>query len=116
MQDDINDGYFILEGTIVYANKYGLKFLHDPKEYADPMTFNPDRFLGSQPEHDPREYCFAFGRRLKSGCHLAETFVWLSCATSLAVFNISKPVDAAGRPIEPVIDFSSTTLRYSSQF
>ncbi|KZT28757.1 cytochrome P450 [Neolentinus lepideus HHB14362 ss-1] len=61
MQDDIHDGYFIPEGTMVIANIW--KFLHDPMTYADPMTFNPDRFLGSQPEHDPQEYCFGFGLR-----------------------------------------------------
>ncbi|KZT28053.1 cytochrome P450 [Neolentinus lepideus HHB14362 ss-1] len=49
--DDVHDGYFIPEGTFVIANIW--KFLHDPKTYVDPMTFNPDRFLGSQSEYDP---------------------------------------------------------------
>jgi len=114
MQDDIHDGYFIPEGTTVVANIW--KFLHDPKTYADPMTFNPDRFLGSQPEQDPREYCFGFGRRVCPGRNLAEASVWLSCAASLAVFNMSKPVDAAGRPIEPDIDFSSATISHPAPF
>ncbi|KZT28780.1 cytochrome P450 [Neolentinus lepideus HHB14362 ss-1] len=116
MQDDVHDGYFIPEGTLVIANIWSVKFLHDPKTYADPMTFNPDRFLGSQPEHDPREYCFGFGRRICPGRHLAEASVWLSCAASLAVFHISKPVDAAGRPIEPVIDFSSGSNSHVAPF
>ena len=40
--------------------------LHDPSVYADPMEFNPDRFLpreGKEPEPDPRDVCFGFGRR-----------------------------------------------------
>ena len=35
----------------------------DPSVYADPEMFNPTRFLGSQPERDPRLYVFGFGRR-----------------------------------------------------
>ena len=35
----------------------------DPECYADPWTFNPERFLGSNPERDPREFAFGFGRR-----------------------------------------------------
>ncbi|KZT28797.1 cytochrome P450 [Neolentinus lepideus HHB14362 ss-1] len=114
MKDDIHDGYFIPKGTIVIANIW--KFLHDPKTYADPMMFNPDRFLGNQPEYDPREYCFGFGRRVCPGRNLAEASVWLSCAASLAVFNISKPVDVAGRQIEPVVDFSSATISHPAPF
>lgn len=36
---------------------------HDPEMYKDPMTFNPERFLGPNPEQDPREISFGFGRR-----------------------------------------------------
>ena len=39
--------------------------LHDEKDYADPETFNPGRFLagGNVPERDPRELIYDFGRR-----------------------------------------------------
>lgn len=39
---------------------------HDPKTYKDPLAFNPERFLkegGNEPELDPREFVFGFGRR-----------------------------------------------------
>lgn len=42
------------------------KMLHDPRNYENPMTFNPERFLESpdkKPERDPRDICFGFGRR-----------------------------------------------------
>lgn len=40
--------------------------MHDPETYADPMSFNPERFLaapGKEPETDPRGMVFGFGRR-----------------------------------------------------
>ena len=37
--------------------------LNDPQVYRDPSKFNPERFLGSNPEPDSRELCFGFGRR-----------------------------------------------------
>ena len=42
------------------------KFMHDTDVYTDPFVFDPTRFLsdnGRTPEHDPRDYCFGFGRR-----------------------------------------------------
>lgn len=35
----------------------------DPNVYKDPQSFNPDRFLGPNPEEDPYNIVFGFGRR-----------------------------------------------------
>lgn len=43
------------------------QMMHDPSIYSDPMEFNPSRFLkeeGRDPEPDPRDVFFGFGRRL----------------------------------------------------
>ena len=40
------------------------QILHDPDSYADPLEFKPERFLGEEPEPDPRETVFGFGRRI----------------------------------------------------
>lgn len=36
---------------------------HDEIRYKDPMSFNPERFLGPKPEEDPAQLIFGFGRR-----------------------------------------------------
>ena len=67
IEDDVHAGYFIPKGTLVMVNIWDL--LHDPKTYADPMTFNPDRFIatpGREVERDPRDFAFGFGRRCVS--------------------------------------------------
>jgi cytochrome P450 len=42
------------------------KMSHDETIYADPMIFNPDRFLGPNPEPDPMDIVFGFGRYVVS--------------------------------------------------
>jgi hypothetical protein len=37
--------------------------LHNENVYKDPLTFNPERFLGTSPEQDPSDIAFGFGRR-----------------------------------------------------
>lgn len=42
------------------------KMAHDPRVYSNPMAFDPERFIakeGKEPELDPRELSFGFGRR-----------------------------------------------------
>ena len=60
------------------------------------MAFNPDRFLASEghlPERDPHLLVFGFGRRVCPGRNLADANVFLTVVQSLAVFDISKPVE-----------------------
>lgn len=66
---------------------------HDPAVYHDPMEFKPERFLGTEPEMDPHNLAFGFGRRICPGRFLADNTVYLSVAQSLAVFRIEKVVD-----------------------
>ena len=99
--DDTYKGYYIPKGSLVLANVW--KFLHDPEVYSNPLEFNPSRFLGPNPEKDPREVCFGFGRRVRPGLALAQTALNITAAMSLAVPSISKKVDRDGKVIEPAV-------------
>lgn len=37
--------------------------MREPDTYSDPTDFKPERFLGENPELDPRDAGFGFGRR-----------------------------------------------------
>ena len=86
------------------------------------MEFNPERFLGDNPEPDPRGAVFGFGRRICERCrvivpslnpprlfvvctgpglNIAQTSLWLTCAMSLAVLDVGKYVDGSGNVVEP---------------
>ncbi|PFH52584.1 hypothetical protein AMATHDRAFT_74066 [Amanita thiersii Skay4041] len=121
MQDDVHDGYYIPKGSLIIPNIW--KLMHDPKVYADPFTFRPERFLAMKDrlaEPDPRQICFGFGRRpsfltIREGMHLADASAFLSCALSLAVFDISKYVEN-NVVIEPVHDNTTGTISHPKPF
>ena len=113
--------------------------MHDPATHADPMEFKPERFLGKNPEPEPRSTAFGHGRRICKYCYLshliaertkqlmcrflccflvgpglllAQSSLWLSCAMSLAVLKIDKYVDGFGNVVEPKIYYTDGTIRW----
>ncbi|KAI1202017.1 cytochrome protein [Nemania serpens] len=103
--DDIINGYYIPKGTSVVPNVWW--FTHDPAVYSNPSEFNPSRFLGPNPDPDPAQYIFGYGRHICSGRYLALSSTWLTIARAVAVFNISKGVDENGHEIEQTIKYVS---------
>lgn len=99
-ENDVFEGYYIPKGSVVLTNIW--KMSHDKSIYTNPMTFNPERFLGPNPEPNPMDFTFGFGRRSCPGIWFADAAVYIGCAMSLAVFDISKYVDpATGKGIAP---------------
>jgi cytochrome P450 len=98
-EDDVHEGMLIPKGTMVLVNLW--RIIRDPAVYADPLTFNPSRFLGNSPEPDPRPTLFGFGRRVCPGQVLADSMLWVSVALSLAAFEIGRMLDEDGREIIP---------------
>ncbi|KAJ7660885.1 cytochrome P450 [Mycena polygramma] len=114
-EDVVVDGYLIPKGAFVIPNQWQL--LHDESIYKNPMEFNPDRLWASLAV--PRSairgtFVSGLGEdsccRSCPGLHMAEASVWLTCAMTLAAFNIRKMKDADGMEITPPVEFTSGTL------
>ncbi|CAG8232246.1 unnamed protein product [Penicillium nalgiovense] len=93
-EDDTWGEYFIPKGSLIMPNIWAMT--HDPTVYHDPMVFKPERFLGidgREPEFDPHDLVFGFGRRICPARILADITLYMSAAQSLAVFDIRKAVE-----------------------
>ena len=105
--------------------------MHDPEVYTDPYTFKPERFLGDNPERDPDKVTFGFGRRVCPGRFMAATGVstratrsqqcevltgsisqvFVTAASILHTFNITKPLNEKGEPVEPRVEYYPGLIR-----
>ncbi|KAF5331757.1 hypothetical protein D9758_016638 [Tetrapyrgos nigripes] len=127
--DDVYEGYFIPKGTTVVGNAWAI--LHDENLYPDPLTFNPDRFLRTEPQRgappakhslnpDPELYAFGFGRRSCPGKHLALDTSWLVLACLLATCNITRiPSDSTepdSKEIDPIAHFTDGAVLHPKPF
>jgi len=103
LEEDVYRGYRIPAKSLVFSNIWTI--LHDDSVYPDPSSFNPDRFIKDgqlDPDvKDPLAIVFGLGRRVCPGKHIALSTVWISVASILAAFDITKAVDEHGKVIEP---------------
>ncbi|KAJ7718767.1 cytochrome P450, partial [Mycena maculata] len=111
---------FIPKDSLITPNIW-LKMIHDPDRYANPMAFDPTRFIptaGKAAEQDPVRMCFSFGRcqvftfkadRETVGKILADTTVFMACSTILAVFNMTKAREN-GVVVEPPVGQADGTV------
>jgi len=105
-EDITYKGYLIPKGATLMPNAW--LYNNDPITYPEPRQFRPERFLegdGHQPEADPTENIFGWGRRICPGRLLADSAVFVTMAQALAAYTISKPVGADGKEIEPEVDY-----------
>lgn len=114
MEDDIYEGYVIPKGTTIYGNIWAIG--HDESVYPNPMTFDPSRYIGENPQPDPYKFVFGFGRRICPGAHLAEMSIFLNIANILATFNISKAVDENGKEVEPTVAWTTGPTTHLKPF
>ncbi|KAJ7362535.1 cytochrome P450 [Mycena albidolilacea] len=102
-------GYRIPAGSIVLANIWAI--LHDNALYPTPLEFRPERFLavgqaqGSNP--DPASV-FGYGRRACPGQFMAMDELWITVASILAAFNITRAIGDTGKGIEPTSRYLSS--------
>ncbi|KAJ7301348.1 cytochrome P450 [Mycena albidolilacea] len=106
--EDEYRGYRLPAGSLVVGNAWAI--LHNENVYPDPHAFKPERFLLDgklNPAVRNPEAAFGFGRRQCPGRHLALSSIWITVASILATFDISKAVDEDGRVIEPSHEYLS---------
>ncbi|KAJ7031601.1 cytochrome P450 [Mycena alexandri] len=113
-KDDFYEGYFIPKGTTVIANIWAIT--HDSEVYANPFAFDPTRHLGENPEADPFNFVFGYGRRVCPGATLAEDSLFLAISNILAAFNISRALDANGKEVEPCVEWRTSIVTLAMNF
>lgn len=118
-EDDEYEGYFIPKGTLVMANVWSI--LHDPEQYPNPHVFDPSRWIresdgGKKVFFDADIAAFGFGRRICPGRHFANDSLFIIIATILASFNISPPMDAAGKTEQLKWGVTSGVFSYPTSY
>lgn len=107
-QDDNYRGYTIPKGAVVWANIWSI--LHDESIFPEPHEFKPERFFYQEKPleriSDPSLLAFGFGRRICPGMHLVDNSIFITVASILAVFDITKACDRNGEEITPHVDYS----------
>ncbi|GFS66620.1 cytochrome P450 2J6 [Trichonephila inaurata madagascariensis] len=83
-------GYDIPEGTIVMTNIWGVH--HDPKDWDDPFSFKPERFLMDGKAVKPQAFIpFSYGKRNCPGEDMAIIMVFLFLTTLMQRYSITLP-------------------------
>ncbi|EIW56889.1 cytochrome P450 [Trametes versicolor FP-101664 SS1] len=107
--DDRYREYDIPAGCMVIPNVWAMS--RDAKYYPEPEEFRPERYLGVDTEAGdyllPNNFAFGFGRRACPGQALADASVWLAIASTMALFDILKPLDESGKEYMPPAKFIS---------
>ncbi|KZT35830.1 cytochrome P450 [Sistotremastrum suecicum HHB10207 ss-3] len=110
--EDTYKGYRIPANTVVWAHLWAMS--QDARRYKSPEDFNPDRYLQKEKEPDPRLSQFGFGRRVSF--NVAEDVIFLTVVLTLATCNIRKAVNAEGKEIEPVAEFTMGLIAILKEF
>ncbi|KIK93558.1 hypothetical protein PAXRUDRAFT_144832 [Paxillus rubicundulus Ve08.2h10] len=112
-EDIFYNGFVVPKGSYVIVNAWSI--LHDETTYPNPDVFQPERFLGENPQPNPQSICFGFGRRVCPGLHLAEASIFISVAMSLAALDISRHVED-GVEVIPKFEVTGGTVSHPKPF
>ncbi|THU90948.1 cytochrome P450 [Dendrothele bispora CBS 962.96] len=110
-EEDEYNGYRIPKHSIVLPNMWAM--FHNEEVYPDPEPFKPERFLHPDGTLNgavqaPEEIVFGFGRRICPARYMAYSSIWITIASLLSTYDISKARDEQGNIIEPSYECTST--------
>lgn len=94
------------------------KILHNPEVYAEPLCFNPERFMPDAEGSDLTavlsnfEAVYGVGRRICPGRFVAVAQLFVTIASILSVFDIRPGLDEDGKPIHVEPDFTFGVARF----
>jgi cytochrome P450 len=115
-QDTEYMGYFVPKDTQVFVNLWGIG--RDPNAWEDPLSFKPERFLGSDVQYKGQHFSllpFGSGRRICVGFPLAERIVHFTLATIIQNFDWELPAGVTPKTIDMEENFG-LTLRKKTPF
>ncbi|KAJ7247322.1 cytochrome P450 [Mycena rebaudengoi] len=115
--EDVYRGYRIPASSTVIANLWAMA--HNEVMYPDSFSFKPERFLLDGKLNlniKTPAFAFGFGRRICPGRHIAMSSLWISIASILAAFDISKAVGEDGKVIEPSYEYEPGIVSVPAPF
>ncbi|KAF9022877.1 cytochrome P450 [Hymenopellis radicata] len=95
-----------------------LGILHNEDTYPDAHAYNPERFIGTNPQRDPTKIAaFGFGRRICAGRHFAMDTNFIAVASLLWAFTFTPEKDENGAEIMPdQTGYADGIVAFSSAF
>ncbi|KIK58638.1 hypothetical protein GYMLUDRAFT_693946 [Collybiopsis luxurians FD-317 M1] len=95
--------------------------LNGPATYGEDVDqFRPERFLNSDGTTNSAipypTAAFGYGRRICAGKSVAQSALWLTVASLLACFDLSKAVNADGKEIHPSTDYVDGLIMHPPPF
>ncbi|KAL2786629.1 cytochrome P450 [Aspergillus keveii] len=94
-------GYYFPAGTSITGNMWAIH--RNPRDFPDPDTFRPERFLGGLENPYPNSRGsnpFGWGRRQCSGQPLAEQGLLFSLGRLIWAFNVQPGLDDKGEQVK----------------
>ncbi|KAJ4485419.1 cytochrome P450 2 Le.CYP2 [Lentinula aciculospora] len=117
IEDDFYRGYHIPKGCAVIPNIWAMN--RDEEIYSEPDKFMPERHLdtpGGPFTNINNILAFGFGRRVCAGRYMADNTVWLTIASVLATFTLSKAKDGKGNEIDIPEEYTSHMFRHPKPY